>query len=96
MSSNKEIYVFDKQNLLDTAVKYFGDVDAVFDIIANNNVDFSAKLETGQILDLSNIEIIRSDLVKYFEKRLPATDVEGNKFTAGYGFTTGFSLGFNS
>ncbi len=90
----KEVKIQDKQTLFDIAVKYFGNADAVFDVIANNNVDFSMKLSAGQILNLNDIEIVRNDLITYFNNKIPATDVENNEFSAGY--SIGFSLGFNS
>ncbi|MCF6184355.1 MAG: hypothetical protein L3J56_06960 [Bacteroidales bacterium] len=91
---NKKIKIQDKQTLFDVAVKYFGNTDAVFEIISKNNIDFSLKLSAGQSLDLSNIAIIRNDLTIYFQNKEPATDVESNEFSAG--FSLGFSLGFNS
>jgi len=92
------IKVQEKQSLLDVAVQQFGNVDAVFSILAQNDVDLSEQLSVNTNIDLTEIIPIRKEIVKYYSDNniIPATDLSLLEFNPDASFTLGFSFGFNS
>ncbi len=77
MSLINNIKVQEKQSLLDVAVQQFGNVDAVFSILAQNDVDLSEQLSVNTNIDLTEIIPIRKEIVKYYSDNniIPATDL---------------------
>lgn len=65
----REAIVSEGQNILDLAVQYYGNIEAVFDLIDDNpdvivNLDYVAK--AGDKILIDETKIINKDVVKYF------------------------------
>ncbi len=82
MSSINNIKSLEKQTLLDIAVQQLGNVDDVFLIIAQNDVDFSEQLPAGTVIDINGIVPIQKEIVNYYLENniIPATDLTQKEF----------------
>ncbi len=92
--------VIENQSILDIALMYFGNVDAVFDIIRENNFefDFAYQLQPNEKMIIPNISLAENKEIKqYFFKHKTEIATSQNLLLPYLAaFSTGFNLGFNS
>jgi len=93
--------VINNQSLLDIACEIAGNVDAVFDLIKENdfvfNLDFATEPAVNDLVKIpSSFTNFTKQIADYFTatKRNIATAENGKLIDAG--FSLGFNLGFNS
>jgi len=70
-----KITVLPYQSIFDVALKLAGDIDAVFELMKQNNIDLSKPLDVGATLILNAPS---NDITNYIERNkiTPATDLQ--------------------
>lgn len=70
-----EITVLDNQTMLDVALAYYGDVNAVLYLAADNGLAVGEALAPGQKLKIDPAKVVDSHVLKYYEQKAikPAT-----------------------
>ncbi len=57
----------ENQSVLDIAIKHYGNIDGVFDIIKNNNIGLDKSIEIGTKIIVN--PDFKSDVANYFRKQ---------------------------
>lgn len=75
------ITVLNNQSLQDISIRYFGTLEALFDIAVLNNIGITQELAAGQILELPIRDYGSQEVTNYFiaNQKEPATGIQSNK-----------------
>ncbi len=73
----KTITVLANQTLFDIALQVYGDIDGVFDLCRDNDIQFFEPVEAGQAIVIREENIINKNIVKYYKRHgiCPASGV---------------------
>ena len=76
--SNNVAIVYDRQNLLDVALQYYGDARAAFDISILNGINVTDDIFAGQVIELPPISQYKNpDVLAFYnlKKVIPVTNI---------------------
>ena len=63
-----KIRVHDGQNIFNIALKYYGSVEGIFDILENNNISMDTLLQSGMELEVNPLKMTNARVVEEYNK----------------------------
>lgn len=98
LTTRSKVKVLKGQNIYDIALQCYGDVEGVFQLMADNPTKINsldAQLVAGDYLNLTDEKILKKEVVNYY-KQLGKTINTGDETEVGGDFNSDFNNDFNN
>jgi|GEM_PF-3378210 len=66
----RTIIISEGQNIIDIAIRYYGETSGIFALIADNpDLNLNSTLAAGQMLMIDETKAINSQIIRYFDSQ---------------------------